>query len=254
MPLKKISVPPGKTRTRQSCAKAMPISVSFKSDCTSRIVPQPTGRMPPRVSCLRGVPPVAPAARRSAPESGEQAPNHAHLPQPASKTVSNNPSSFTAASSLISDMDSDMSASPISPSRQRELMYSTTGTHWSWCCAGARSSHVFNYCVMRCIGSGKDTLGHWGWCCANAGRRHMFDHSVRRYVGCVCSITGAGAAPVSAGATYSITVSCAAYDVRGRHRRWRLTLRRRHLSRLQVRDLRAHRGYHGRHHHRVALS
>ena len=45
------------------------------------------------------------------------------------------------------------------------------------------------------------------------------------------ALTGAGAAQVPAGATYSITVSSSAYAVRGRHCRWRLTLRRRHLLR-----------------------
>ena len=29
-------------------------------------------------------------------------------------------------------------------------MYSTTGARWSWCCAGASRSHVFDHCVKRC--------------------------------------------------------------------------------------------------------
>ena len=43
--------------------------------------------------------------------------------------------------------------------------YSTTGARWSWCCAGAGRSHVFDHCVRRCVGSGKRMLRHWSWCC-----------------------------------------------------------------------------------------
>ena len=77
-----------------------------KCHLESRVIPADDSHTVPLFEeCLQ----VASAARRSAPESGAQAPNHAHLPSQLAYGIEDG--AFTAASSLISDMDSDMSAS-----------------------------------------------------------------------------------------------------------------------------------------------
>ena len=107
----------------QVCLHFSICAATDRQNATSSLVT--SLQMSPYTPILRGVPPVAPAAGRSAPESGAQAPNHARLPQPArmwhrrrcptthlhSPRHPRSPPTWTLTCQHL----------PISPSRKREL-------------------------------------------------------------------------------------------------------------------------------------
>ena len=203
--------PHGKTRTRQSfvppCAKAMPISVSFKSGCTSRFVHCRRASIlvfesirNRQAEChleSRVIPaddsrklPLFEKFLQSLPLQGGLRLNLAHR----------HPITPISHSQLDQDIKDIVQFWRVLCVRLavlsvRRLLPKFNGGHrasiWgAHVCVHSlqRPINTLWWCVfiapsfVRCIGSGGRKLGHWSWCCARASRSHVFDHSVRRCI------------------------------------------------------------------------